>query len=110
MDSERMLSIDDYIRAAVSHGEATLSGDFRKANRQYGILSGYYSQIKDDPAALEIFSTLLSHDNVSVRIWSAAYLLPHNSLMAVRVLKEISKGEGIMAFNAKMVLENMTHG
>lgn len=100
-------NISKYTEAAILHGEATLSGDYKKANHQYKIMSECYNNIKNSSDELIEFSKLLYHSNDSVKVWAASHYLSHNKAIAVKVLKEVAKGEGIIAFGAKVFLENM---
>jgi HEAT repeat protein len=63
---------------------------------------------KTDQIALLI--QLLGDTNLSVRIWAAAYLLPINEERALEVLNEASKDNGIIAFNAKITIDEWKKG
>jgi hypothetical protein len=96
-------ALELFIDAALKHGEATETGDYRAANLCYGDIVIAVSFIKenDNMMALE---DLLHHESVGVRLWSASYLLPIVEDKAVDALKAISNVSAIHSFTAKTTL------
>lgn len=102
--------LEEYTLAALMHGQATLEGDHKTANRQYGKLARFYRQLGKDRAFAELFlSKLFHHTNASVRIWAAAHALGLNirTETATGILQEISEDRniGIVRLDAEMTLK-----
>jgi hypothetical protein len=57
-----------------------------------------------------VFCKLLEHENVSVQVMAAAFLLQSRTERAVATLKPIAKGRGLAAFEAKMTLVRYERG
>ena len=92
-------------RAAIEHGEATENGDGKRANRNYYKLANAVKAIRGYGASgSDALVTLLDHSNPHVKCWAASYLLSVAPERAVAVLRELSQGSGIAAFDAKMTL------
>ena len=103
--------IDRYITAAVTHREGTESGNSRLANR------GYHEKIKTlraidraSPEGRKVLRRLYTHADPAVRSAAATHLLHEDGEIAVAVLEEVSKGPGIVAFGAEMVLKEWRAG
>ncbi len=102
--------LQDYIGAAIAHGEATKEGDYKTANKQYGNLVKIYKKLeKDHLFADSIFEMLFRHENASVRIWAAAHALKLNIRTdeAENVLKKASEDHniGILRLDSEMTLK-----
>ncbi len=99
-----------YVAAATLHGEATKTGDYKAANKQYARLREIYRNFEKDPDLGE--STLVKlfrHPNVSVRTWASAHALGlgiHED-EAARILEQVSSDTsvGILRLNAEMTLK-----
>jgi hypothetical protein len=61
-------------------------------------------------AGREALCTLLSHPRMDVRVSAAAYLLRFRTAEARAVLEEAAKGEGLIPFEASIVLKNWDNG
>lgn len=107
--SELEKLIDIYMKNAVIHGEGTLEGNYKKTNKAHDKLINAYKKIKEFDNKLNSLLPLLSNENISVRSWSATHLLPHSN-EAKDILKKISKEDGLLAFDAKMVLKEWENG
>ena len=103
--------IEEYKSYAVNHGEATLEGDSTVANQNYDKLKTVLKQIKEfgDDGGLALLS-LLEDNNQSIRCWAATDSLRFNESKAKKALKKLSKEDGIIAFDAKMVLKEWRKG
>jgi HEAT repeat protein len=100
-----------YRSAAVSHGQATLSGDYKKANATYRVLDRAYSRLGtlgDDGQRALI--QLLSDPDPSVRKWAARYLLFLEPHAAEKALMEVAELPGIIGFGAGITLREWRAG
>jgi HEAT repeat protein len=102
-------AIEIFKEAAKIHGEATETGDYKLGNKNYHLIFKIVTYLKEtDQVALLI--QLLGDTNLSVRIWAATYLLPINEERALEVLNEAAKNKGIIAFNAKITIDEWKRG
>jgi Domain of unknown function (DUF2019) len=101
--------IKEYIESAISHGEATLKGDFETANKAHDSILKIYNELKIDDQ-LQVLKGLLKNENSSVRLWSATHLLAESEAEALETLEDVAKGDSIIGFNAKMVIKEWKAG
>ena len=103
--------IDESKKLAIVHGQATLSGDYKKGNVAFDKLVSLVPKIrgygKDGESAL---LHLLNDTDDSVVCWAATNLLKTNEKEATAALECVSKKTGILAFNAEMVLKQWKKG
>ena len=100
----------EYINAAMEHGQATLEGNYKVANKQYARLKIIFKKFeKDHLLADNLLETLFQNSNVSVRIWAATHALKLSirTNEAEKLLKEISRDNslGIFRLDSEMVLK-----
>ena len=100
--------LKEYIENAIKHGENTLSGDDKNANKAFDKLEKLYLKIKDlESPTFEKFSQLLNHDNLSVITFVASKLLntqlKDNAITTLQ--KVVNLDEPIFSFSAEMILE-----
>ncbi|OGL88874.1 hypothetical protein A3I42_01115 [Candidatus Uhrbacteria bacterium RIFCSPLOWO2_02_FULL_49_11] len=100
--------VEGFTKNAVLHSEGTKSGDHRKTNRAYRNINEIAQKMREHDPTLSHLVPLLHRDDDSVKLWAASYLLKANSHSqeAIRVLHELSKKEGLTAFDAEMTLKN----
>ncbi len=97
--------------AAFEHGQATLSGNYKIANKACDVIDAVYEEMKTRNIVEEVLVKLLSDRDISVKSWTASHLLPFIPEQAENVLKEISASEkSILGFNAEMVLKQWKKG
>lgn len=102
--------VELYVQAAVAHGDATLTGDYKSANRQYLKLTRIYKKIeKDRENAHLFFEGLFNHTNASVKTWAAAHALSLGvqTQVALKVLEQVSQDRniGVIRLDAEMTLK-----
>lgn len=102
--------LEAYISAAVTHGEATLEGDHKTANKQYATLTKFYRKLeKDRPFAETFLEKLFHHTDASVRTWAAAHALGLNlrTEEALEILQAIAEDHslGVARLDAEMTLK-----
>jgi hypothetical protein len=104
--------IDEYIKAAMSHGEALAEGNSKKANSAYDLIEKNYNILRESMNdGLELLVGLLTHENNSVRLWAARHTLNYNSNLAEKVLSELGTLKKTpVAFDARMVLSEWKKG
>ncbi len=96
--------IQQYRACAISHGEATLEGDHRRANLNHDLLMTALQTIEAEELGLHVLLPLLDHRYRSVRVWAAFHCLTLDQAKATAVLEDAAAGNDIISFNAKMVL------
>ncbi len=99
--------IAKYTAAAIRHGEGMRSGNNRKTNRATDTIMGLMADLEKEGAPhSKAFWDLMDHEDASVRccVASECLFIPSQENKAVAVLDEISRGTGMVAFDAEMVL------
>ena len=103
--------LDQYKQAAYLHGQATLTGEYKKGNRYHDVIIGCYIKLRTTGIeAVEQLLTLLDNEDDSIATWAATHLLPYREKRAMEVLTSISTKPGIIPFNAQMVLSEWRKG
>src|SRR5262249_26774840 len=86
-----------YALAAREHGQATESGDPKRANRAYRRLArALREMLAEDPENRLKLSPLLADGHSSVRCWAATHLLPVAPERAIQVLRDLSETKGFI--------------
>jgi hypothetical protein len=102
--------LDKYEEAALAHTEASLSPDHRKANKSHDIIMGVVTYLKEHGELLQL-RHFLSHPSEGVRVWAASNLLSTElNSEAISTLKQVAKGNNIIAFAAEMTLSEWAKG
>ena len=102
---------DAYHRAASAHGEATVAGDHKAANRNHDVLAAVYRELRARGAsAQKTLLPLMQDPDDSVRCWAGSHCLEFAPEQAEPVLRALSESRGILAFNAKMTLREWRKG
>ena len=110
MDKIKKL-ISDYIKYAKEHGNGTENGDYIRTNKAYGkIIETYKEIIKLGEEGQQALLELLKHNNLSVSGWAATHSLEFAEENAIHTLENNALCKGIIAFDAKMVLEEWKKG
>lgn len=99
-----------FINAAILHGEATETGDYKLGNKQYAVIANAYRKLKDQKNGIEILHKLMNHKNISVQSWAASYLLKTHTEEAKKVLQSVADKHGLVGFSAKMTLQEWEKG
>lgn len=106
---ETLLSL--YRESAYTHGQATLSGDYKVANKAADSIDAIFREIRNRDVIKSFFSPLLSDENVSVRLWASSHILPFFHEDAEKVLTDISISEkSIFRLDAEMTLKQWKKG
>lgn len=103
--------IEQYRKAAARHGEASVEGDYKTANRQYEIISAIFSEIRErSPDAQRSLLELLDDANPNVRLWAASHALEVAPGEGVRVLRELAALGRPPRLEAEMTLKEWEEG
>lgn len=109
-----MSNINDLIAVyednARKHGEATLTGDSKTANRSFDKMIDALKDIYSLDSSGKLFLELLKNDDESVRLWSATHALFINESMALSTLESLASDSGIQSFSASMVVDEWKKG
>ena len=96
---------------AKAHGEATVRGDYKSANRSYDEIVAHLTLIKSFGAAgAAALGELTEDPDEAVMCWSATHLLESDEGKALSVLGPLANKPGPMAFNARMVIQQWRKG
>jgi len=108
----RGLSVaETYRDAAERHGIHTLDGDSRKGNVAHDDLMSALSDLRKlDDQGEAILTQLADDPDDSVATWASTHLLPLRERLAIAKLKRVASSTGIIAFGAKMVLQEWKAG
>jgi hypothetical protein len=102
-------ALKQFQEAAINHANATETGEYKIVNKNYDILIKLINYLKSQNGIQELMP-FLNDDNVGVRVWAAAYLLPVNLQEAKKTLESINKINGIQSLDAEMVLREWENG
>jgi len=109
LDLESLIA--QYKVCAKKHGEATMEGNYKRANMNYDKLVELLKKIRQFGNEGNIALLSLTEDeNQSVRCWASTDSLQFDKSKAIKVLKKLAKEDGIIAFDAKMVLSECKKG
>lgn len=102
---------NEYVSAAIAHGNASTSGDYREANLQHDIVQDVYRELRSrGKSAQNVLLGLLDHPNEAVRGWAAFHALEFAPEKGEPVLEALSRSLGISGFNAEMTLKEWRKG
>lgn len=103
--------LDRFVVCAVRHRIATDSSDYRVANNNARLLRSTYRKVKDlGDRAQEAFLSLLDHPDPAVQGWVARYALEIEPRRSESVLRDLSRGSGLLALDAEMTLKEWRKG
>ena len=103
--------IGSYTESAIAHGEATMQGDNKLANKSYDEIISCAKQLRAlGNSGRDELEKLLKHSNDSVRLWAATHSLRDNEIKAKSALNALAKSNGILSFSAEMVLTEWDGG
>lgn len=106
-NTEEALSI--FVENAIIYGETTMNGDYRKCNGSYNKIMKCFSYMEKCDCILTL-SQFLHHNDISVRLWAAYALLFFSPVEAAATLKHLSHNAGIMANDARVLLDEFKAG
>jgi hypothetical protein len=103
-------AIEVFKSASIEHGKASEEGDYKVGNKNYYKIVDAAKYLNENDSVNELLQ-LLNHDNVSVQLWAATYLLEKHENEAIKLLTSISKKNIThYSFNAQMTLDEWKSG
>jgi hypothetical protein len=103
--------LDDYVKAAIAHGQATRNGEYQTANRAYETIAGIYRELRS--RGLEAqgnLLVLLNHEDVAVRSWAASHALEFAPDKGCPVLEALGQRQDIWRGKATATLKEWKNG
>ena len=98
--------VRQYAAAAETHGQDTLSGNFKGTHVQADILVPIDQELRDRNA-VALLAPLLESQNDSVRVWAASMLIETIPFEVERTLEDVlSKPPNLIKMMARNILEN----
>lgn len=93
------------------HGKATLTGEYKTANKSYKEIQKAKEFLLSENK-LDNLECLLNDSLISVVSWAASYLLfsEKYSELSQKKLEDIGSGSGILASDARQILEEWKLG
>jgi len=102
-------ALEKFKDAAAKHTEATEQGDYKTANKCYGVIAKAVLFLKEQNEIQQL-SVFLNHNSIGVCVWAATYLLPVKEREATQLLEQIAGGTGIHSFTANTTLREWRRG
>ena len=104
--------IEHYEKAAVRHGEATLSGANDEANQAHDDIAAIYRELRRrGPMAQRGLLPLLERSDAGVRLWAASHALEFCPEAGETVLEAVKRSVGgLVGFSAAMTLQQWRAG
>jgi HEAT repeat protein len=100
-----------YRHAAAAHGAATVGSDHEAVNHHHNIVAAIYRELRRRGTAAQLaLVPLLQDPDDAVRTWAASHALEFTPEKAERILTEVASGRGLLAFSAKMTLQEWRKG
>ncbi|WP_187274351.1 DUF2019 domain-containing protein [Paenibacillus sp. N3.4] len=99
-----------FIKACVNHGDGTESGNFKKANKAANQIYDVVTELKNQNN-LQYLVQFLQHENDSVKLWSAGYLLNLQPEIALSALQTImGRPKSLVSFSAEVTFSEWQKG
>jgi hypothetical protein len=108
-DEQVQKALDQFLEAAEKHTLATEEGDYQTANANHELIRVAIDEL-DGGNRRDALLSFLEHPNFGVQVWASASLLKRFPDEAISALERIAALDGIIAFNAKMTLQEWRAG
>jgi hypothetical protein len=100
-----------YRDAAVRHGIANETADYRSGNKDAGLMLAIYKELAHRGLQSQtLLLPLLDDVDSSVKAWVATHALNFAAPAALATLKSLVSEGGLAGFNAEMVLKEWNKG
>lgn len=97
--------------AASRHFEASLNGDYKKANREAKTIRKTFHLLREmGEEGYQALMILLENEYGAVATAAAAYLLRYATDAATRVLQRHAQDKGLIGFESQQALERWREG
>jgi hypothetical protein len=99
--------LQEYVREAARHGEATEGADKRSANAAADAVAAIYRELRRrGPEAQSTLLVLLDHPDPGVRSWAGAHALEFAPDEGLPVLEQLAReNKGLIGFGAETTIE-----
>ncbi len=105
------MSVEKFTAAAQAHAIFTEQGDSTSANKAYNDVVSARDEMRNFPDhGIAALKDLLIDSDPGVRLWASYYLLPTATAFATNTLADLSSESGLVAFSAKMTLQEWNAG
>ena len=102
--------LEKYMHACIANGVARECGNVKAGNKQADIIFTIYALLKESNRLEELMS-LLSHENLYVRLWAATHCLQFPNSGAEEILCELARLKGsVVALSAHTSLFGWRNG
>lgn len=103
--------VDQFAKGVQGQTDAIWQGDSETSNRMSKLYIDAFAELRDaGEDGIVALAGLFMHSRPDVRCMAAAYLLRRRHGEAVRVLRELSEGKGLVAFEASQALKRWEEG
>ncbi len=103
--------ITDYITLAIEHGISIENGNDSKSNKIHSRIMKVIKEISQSESKIKNeFYGLLTHPNLSVRLWTATELLGTDEKKSVKIMLIIEADKGIIGLTSKTLIDMWKKG
>lgn len=103
--------VREFAQNVAAQTDSIWRGDAKTGNKHAKRYIAAFEALRaQGDAGREALAVLLTHPRMDVRVSAAAYLLRYRTAEARAVLEEAAKGEGLVPFEASIVLKNWENG
>ncbi|MFL5355407.1 DUF2019 domain-containing protein [Archangium sp.] len=103
--------VAEFAENVAAQTDSIWRGDAKTGNkhaRRY--IAAFGKLIAHGDAGRDALTVLFKHPRMDVRVSAAAYLLRYRTAEARTILDEAARGEGLVPFEASLVLKNWENG
>ena len=103
--------ITEYIALAIEHGISIENGNDSKSNKVHSRIVKIINRISHSESKIKNeFYGLLTHPNLSVRLWTATELLGTDEKKSVEIIENIATDKGIIGLTSKTLIDMWKKG
>ena len=97
--------LEECICAAEAQGEALRRGDSKSANRHHKAATRLFGRLRaSGTEGADSLLILTQHESPFVRLWAAVNLLADQPVLAVGVLEDLDRNDGLAGVHARITL------
>ena len=108
-DADEATALDEYIKAAIEHGQGIEAGDPDVSNAAYERHAHLLARFFPEEQRRQLVS-LLNHESPSVRLWAALDTFQLDPKRSVEVLEAVAREPGLVGFSAEITLRELRAG
>ncbi|MBI5027083.1 MAG: DUF2019 domain-containing protein [Nitrospirae bacterium] len=103
--------VEQFAEATIGQNQAIMDGDAKLSNKYANKRIDCFRKLRQlGDAGREELATLFNHENLGVRVAAAAYLLKFKTEEALRILRELSKIQGLIGLDASETIKRWEEG